>query len=87
MPKFSKNPMPTACEFEYGLYFKWLWKEKKLSDDELIDYLDYAVIWRALTLDNVAEVLTKVGENIDSKAQVSLEIKIENQALKKLYLL
>jgi hypothetical protein len=84
MPRFSKNPIPTVCEFDFGLYLKWTWEEKTLSLDELTDYLDYAVLWRALTLDHVAEAVAKVGPRINQKAQVSLELKIENEPLKKL---
>ena len=84
MKDFSKTALPTACEFQYGLHFNWSWTEKTLKEDELRRYLDYAVIWRILTVDNVDEVIEKVKGSLNQKADVVVQFAIADDVLRRL---
>jgi hypothetical protein len=83
MPGFAPAGEATACQFRYGLHFKWLWDQRKLKND-LSSFLDYAVIWRVITQDNVQEVLNMLAGQMDEQAQVALEMTIEDEALRAL---
>lgn len=84
MEGFAKKGAATACQFKYGLHFKWLWDEKKLKQEELQSYLDYAVIWRVITQDNAREALELVKDNFGQKAQVGLELTFDDDAFRAL---
>jgi hypothetical protein len=84
MEGFSQNQVATACEFQYGLHFKWLWEDAKLKEDELQDYLDYAIIWRAITVDNINDVVGKIKSSLNQKAQLSVELTIDDPQLRAL---
>ena len=84
MKNFALQPAPHPREFEYGLNFNWTWKEKRLSESELRDYLDYAVIWRILSGDNVGEVIERVRDDFNREAEVSVQFTIKDSVLRAL---
>ncbi|HKQ73114.1 MAG TPA: hypothetical protein VJ810_05260 [Blastocatellia bacterium] len=84
MPKFSIGPEPTAAEFEYGLHFRFEWEEKKLSEGEIDCYVDHACIWRALNIGQAEEVKKAVGDRMGRKAKVSVDLKFNDELLRKL---
>jgi hypothetical protein len=84
MPGFARAGEATACQFKYGLHFKWLWDEKKLKASELPAYLDHAILWRVITQDNAAEVAGALKGHLDQKAQVALELTLDDEALRAL---
>lgn len=84
MKDFAKNKIPTACEFQYGLDFKWTWSEKKLKQKELLAFLDSALIWRIVSADNISEILKTVEANLNQKVEVSLGFTVEDKTLRAL---
>ena len=49
MPVFSASETPLASEFDYSLYLKMEWKDKKLrKKEDLLAYLDQGVLWKAI---------------------------------------
>lgn len=85
MDAFS-NRTPLADEFDYGLYLKWTWTEKKLSEDEILNCIDHAIIWHALDNDDKDDVLTHLEDIIDRKAKfvVSLDLKFDNESFREI---
>jgi hypothetical protein len=85
MDVFSSGT-PIADEFDYGLYLKWIWSEKKLSKDEILNYIDHAIIWHALDNDDKNDVLAHLEDIIDRKAkvEVSLDLKFDNETLREI---
>jgi hypothetical protein len=85
MDVFSSDT-PLADEFDYGLYLKWIWSEKKLSKDEILNYIDHAIIWHALDEDDKNDVLAHLTNIINQKAkvEVSLDLKFDNETLREI---
>lgn len=87
MPDFSALRMdPRADEFEYGLHLRFQWDEKRLTEKELHEYADGAVIWRAFSPQHVQEVLDQLKPYTanKAKAQVRVELKINPEQFKTL---
>ncbi len=82
MENFSSDP--TACDFTYGLFYKFTWSERKLKESELRKYLDTAVIWRILSPSNVEEKIRELSKHLDQKAEVSLEFTVPDETLREL---
>ena len=80
MTTFEK--LPRLSDFEFGLHFKWLWEEKKLSKDEVDTYLDYAEIWRAINSGSGPrdELSAQLGKSVN----ISLEVKIDDFAFRQI---
>ncbi|MET0621402.1 MAG: hypothetical protein ABW250_00330 [Pyrinomonadaceae bacterium] len=83
-PGFSANKLPTTCDFEYGLSFNWGWDDKKLKADELRDLLDHAVIWRAVSAADAGSIFESLAGDVGGTAQASLELSIDDAALRPL---
>lgn len=86
MDRFAANKVPTTCEFDYGLHFRWQWDEKRLTEDELREYLDYAVVWQIIDLEDVESIIADHRTRLVHREQatVSVELKIDNVALRRL---
>jgi hypothetical protein len=82
MKNFSAGTSPTTCEFFYGLSLRWDWGEKSLSEGELKTYLDNAAIWRVVSPGGVEEAAAKLADRLGRKADVSLELTIDHNALR-----
>ena len=82
MADFAKKGSANTCQFKYGLHIKWLWKEKKLQKSELEGFLDYAVIWRIISQDNIKDILEQMTGNFGKSATVSLELTLDDAALR-----
>jgi hypothetical protein len=82
MKKFSAGTSPTTCEFFYGLSLKWDWGERSLSENELRTYLDTAAIWRVISPGAVNDAVARVADRLGKKADVSLEVTIDHNALR-----
>jgi hypothetical protein len=76
MANFSASP--TACDFQYGLHLRFNWRESKLTRKNIDPYLDAAAIWRVLSLDQADEAVARLKAGLDKKAEISLEIKIND---------
>jgi hypothetical protein len=73
---------PRLSDVELGFTFKWVWQEKKLSEEEIATYLDYADIWRATNSGSVArDALLRLR---NKTATISLEVKIDDFAVREL---
>jgi hypothetical protein len=84
MEGFSKNKVPVASEFNYGLHFRWQWDERELTRDELERYKDYGVIWYVVDVDDDIADLVKDELAQKKKAVVSVEFKIDHELLRDL---
>lgn len=82
MKNFSRGASPTTCEFFYGLSLRWDWGEKSLSETELKEYLDAAALWRVISPGGVGAALAKLSDRVGKKADVSLEVTIDHNALR-----
>jgi hypothetical protein len=82
MKEFSKEKAPTTCEFFYGLSLRWDWGEKSLSNDDLKRFLDHAAIWRVINRGSVGDALAALSDRVGRKADVSLEVTIDHNALR-----
>jgi hypothetical protein len=83
-PGFSTDKLPTTCDFEYGLSFNWGWDDKSLNADELRDLIDHAVIWRAVSAGDAGDVFQKISARAGQTAEASLELTIDDAALRAL---
>lgn len=83
-PGFSADKIPTTCDFEYGLSFNWGWDDKSLNADELRDLLDHAVIWRAVSAADAGGIFESLAADIGAPAEASLELSIDDAALRPL---
>lgn len=80
MPGFSaRKADPRAHEFEYGLHLRFKWDEKVLTEKELREYIDGAVIWGALSPQQIQPAVDKLRDYFanEAKAQVRVELKID----------
>lgn len=83
-PTFSKTKVPTTCDFKYGLSFNWGWDEKELTEGELRDLLDHAVIWRAVSAGAVEGIVESLSGDLGGRAEADLELTVDDDALRPL---
>jgi hypothetical protein len=91
MTKFSSGKEPLASEFDYGLHLLWKWTEKKLSDEELTEYLDHAIIWKVIDPADVGDIRSKVNKiqgkiGNNEKTTITIDFKFNNDSFRKLIL-
>lgn len=80
MPNFEMTPF--LSHFEFGLHFKWLWEETKLSNDELQTCIDHAEIWR--TINDRAAANQELQQGLGKKVKIGFDIKIDDVAFRQL---
>ena len=80
MPNFEMTPF--LSHFEFGLHFRWLWEETKLSNDELQTCIDHAEIWRAINDKTAAN--QELQQGLGKKVKISFDIKIDDVAFRQL---
>jgi hypothetical protein len=84
-PEFVDAGRATAADLEYGLHLRLRWKEKKLSKGELREFLDYAVIWRIVSLRGTAEIEEEIAGALGKKkAEVAVALTIPHAAFRAL---
>lgn len=84
-PAFVDASQATAASFDYGLHFRLAWQEKKLSRDELREYLDLAVIWRVVGLRAVGAIEAALGAALKKKrVEVAVSLTIPDAAFRRL---
>lgn len=87
MEGFSPVPGdPRASDFQIGLSLDWKWQERKLTKDDLAEYLDQAAIWHIVAPQEQDRVFADLRTHLQAKerAEIALELIIEAEEFRRL---
>lgn len=87
MEDFNSLPgNPRASDFQVGLSLDWKWQERKLSKDDLAEYLDHAAIWRIVAPQHQGQVIAGLQGHLKAKerAEIALVLTIEAEEFRRL---
>jgi hypothetical protein len=82
MRGFSRATTPSLAEFDLGLHLAYVSAQKKLSADEIEDYLDFASVWGIVPATDLDERLDQLMEFKDTEQTVAIQITVGDEALR-----
>lgn len=71
-------------KLEYGLHLKYFNLEKKIDKGELRHSLDYAILWNALSFDEIDSMTNQFADTVGGKGEVGVEILIGDEQLREI---
>jgi len=70
MNGFSTGEQPSASEFEYGLHLTFERKEAHVRRVEIQEYVDHAVLWRAIPVGEFDDEVARLNDIVRKKKNV-----------------
>lgn len=82
MRGYSRTTTPSLPEFDLGLHLAYVSAQKKLSADEIDEYLDFASVWRIVLAPDLDERRNQLMEFKDAEHIVTIQIAIGDEAFR-----